>query len=152
MLDCYFLCPGDYPIAAVFTSEFSSPSRRGAMVSAVFAMQGLGVLMASLVSLVLLAMFKSMIISDVMNIDYVWRLCVVSLSRFAPRNAQFADVLILLYFESHNIPGIGSSSDCGRGLFPPLHAGNSTFLCSSTGKCLSSSQRRAKSGQCGGHS
>ena len=66
---------GDYPIAAVFTAEFASPQRRGMMVSAVFAMQGLGVLAASVVALLLLFFFEGMINADVANIDYVWRLC-----------------------------------------------------------------------------
>ena len=45
------------------------------MISAVFAMQGVGILLASLVSVVTLAAFKTLIEEDVANVDYVWRIC-----------------------------------------------------------------------------
>ncbi|KAF9310512.1 acid phosphatase pho5, partial [Podila horticola] len=35
---------GDYPLSAVITSEFATTNRRGAMMAAVFAMQGFGYL------------------------------------------------------------------------------------------------------------
>lgn len=68
---------GDYPLSAVITSEFATKNTRGAMISAVFAMQGVGIMFAALVSVILLACFKSSIIADPLNVDYVWRICVV---------------------------------------------------------------------------
>jgi PHS family inorganic phosphate transporter-like MFS transporter len=68
---------GDYPLSAVITSEFATVNRRGQMIAAVFAMQGIGILSAALVAVVSLACFKSLIIVDPMNIDYVWRICLV---------------------------------------------------------------------------
>lgn len=42
----------------------------------IFSMQGIGNLAAAIVTLILLAIFKTAIIEDVMNLDYVWRLCI----------------------------------------------------------------------------
>ncbi|KAG0307664.1 Inorganic phosphate transporter pho84 [Dissophora globulifera] len=67
---------GDYPMSATVTSEWSSASRRGQLMSIIFSMQGLGNLMASVVTIIVLACFKSAIISDVDNLDIVWRICV----------------------------------------------------------------------------
>jgi PHS family inorganic phosphate transporter-like MFS transporter len=67
---------GDYPLSATITSEFSSPKKRGAMVGAVFAMQGIGILLASLVVLVFLAIFKPWIDEDITMLDPVWRLSI----------------------------------------------------------------------------
>ncbi|KAF7728471.1 Inorganic phosphate transporter pho84 [Apophysomyces ossiformis] len=67
---------GDYPMSATITSEWSSAGRRGMMMALIFSMQGIGNLAAAIVTLVLLAIFKDAINADVMNLDYVWRLCI----------------------------------------------------------------------------
>ncbi|QPH19226.1 hypothetical protein C2857_004402 [Epichloe festucae Fl1] len=50
---------GDYPLSSVIISEFAPTRWRGAMISAVFSMQGLGQLMAAIVSLITTVAFKS---------------------------------------------------------------------------------------------
>ncbi|KAG5927971.1 hypothetical protein E4U53_002771, partial [Claviceps sorghi] len=50
---------GDYPLSSVITSEFAPTRWRGAMISAVFSMQGLGQLMAAIVALITTVAFKS---------------------------------------------------------------------------------------------
>src|ERR1041384_2269141 len=65
---------GDYPLSAIITSEFATKKRRGAMMAAVFAMQGFGILAAAIVSLAVLTAFKSSILEDILAIDYCWRL------------------------------------------------------------------------------
>ncbi|CAO3696417.1 unnamed protein product [Umbelopsis ramanniana] len=67
---------GDYPMSATITSEWSSTGRRGMMMALIFSMQGIGNLAASIVTLIVLACFKTAINDDVMNLDYVWRLCI----------------------------------------------------------------------------
>ncbi|KAI8641593.1 general substrate transporter [Parasitella parasitica] len=67
---------GDYPMSATITSEWSSTGKRGMMMALIFSMQGIGNLAAAIVTLILLAIFKNAIIADVMNLDYVWRLCI----------------------------------------------------------------------------
>ncbi|KAF9910642.1 Inorganic phosphate transporter pho84 [Linnemannia zychae] len=67
---------GDYPLSAVITSEFATTNRRGAMMAAVFAMQGFGYLTTGIVAIILLAAFKSQIIADVNALDYVWRILI----------------------------------------------------------------------------
>src|SRR6266542_4300086 len=57
---------GDYPLSAIITSEFATKKRRGAMMAAVFAMQGFGILAAGLISLIILAAFKNSIINNVL--------------------------------------------------------------------------------------
>ncbi|CAI2167822.1 12884_t:CDS:2 [Funneliformis geosporum] len=69
---------GDYPLSAVITSEFASKNRRGAMMAAVFAMQGFGILAAGTVSLITLLSFRSAISSDPQNLDKVWRIIVAA--------------------------------------------------------------------------
>ena len=49
---------GDYPLSSIITSEFATTKWRGAMMGAVFAMQGFGQLGGSLVMLCLVAGFK----------------------------------------------------------------------------------------------
>ncbi|KAJ1968652.1 hypothetical protein IWQ62_001114 [Dispira parvispora] len=66
---------GDYPLSAVITSEYASTRHRGAMISAVFAMQGFGILASSIVSAIMVVAFKSAIINDLDNLDLAWRLC-----------------------------------------------------------------------------
>ncbi|KAF9194133.1 Inorganic phosphate transporter pho84 [Haplosporangium sp. Z 27] len=67
---------GDYPMSATVTSEWASAGRRGQLMSIIFSMQGIGNMFASIVTLIVLACFKSAIISDVDNLDIVWRICV----------------------------------------------------------------------------
>ncbi|KAG0311525.1 Inorganic phosphate transporter pho84 [Dissophora globulifera] len=67
---------GDYPLSAVITSEFATTNRRGAMMAAVFAMQGFGYLTTGIVAVILLAAFKSSIIANPQNLDYVWRILI----------------------------------------------------------------------------
>lgn len=68
---------GDYPLSAVITSEFASKKHRGMMIAAVFAMQGVGILVASLVAVIVLACFKPLIEQDTAYVDYCWRICLV---------------------------------------------------------------------------
>lgn len=49
---------GDYPLSSIITSEFATTKWRGAMMGAVFAMQGLGQLTAAFVMLFLTLGFK----------------------------------------------------------------------------------------------
>lgn len=63
---------GDYPLSAVITSEFATTKTRGAMISAVFAMQGFGILTACIITLIFLAIFKEAIIANQDNLDIVW--------------------------------------------------------------------------------
>ncbi|KAJ3059554.1 phosphate transporter, partial [Quaeritorhiza haematococci] len=65
---------GDYPVSAVITSEFASTKRRGTMIATVFSMQGVGFLLAALMSVIFLSAFKAAILVDKVNLDYVWRL------------------------------------------------------------------------------
>ncbi|KAF9347522.1 Inorganic phosphate transporter pho84 [Mortierella sp. AD094] len=69
---------GDYPLSAVITSEFATTNRRGAMMAAVFAMQGFGYLTTGLIAILLLLGFQKMIEADPRNLDYVWR-CLIGL-------------------------------------------------------------------------
>jgi PHS family inorganic phosphate transporter-like MFS transporter len=46
------------------------------MMALIFSMQGIGNMAAAIVTLILLAIFKSAINEDVMYLDYVWRLCI----------------------------------------------------------------------------
>ncbi|KAK9761316.1 hypothetical protein K7432_013875 [Basidiobolus ranarum] len=65
---------GDYPVSAVITSEFASTNRRGMMIAAVFASQGIGILVAAIFTVIVLAIFQGAIREDQYNLDYVWRL------------------------------------------------------------------------------
>ncbi|KAI8370441.1 phosphate:H+ symporter [Radiomyces spectabilis] len=67
---------GDYPLSSVITSEFATTKRRGAMMAAVFAMQGIGQLTASIVGLIVTAAFQHAIRSDPRYLDYVWRIVI----------------------------------------------------------------------------
>ncbi|KAJ6444906.1 inorganic phosphate transporter PHO84 [Purpureocillium lavendulum] len=49
---------GDYPLSSVITSEFAPTRWRGAMIAAVFSMQGFGLLMSSVVALITTVAFK----------------------------------------------------------------------------------------------
>lgn len=67
---------GDYPMSAVITSEFATVNRRGFMVASVFAMQGVGILFASVLTVIILLIFKSQIVKNVDYLDVVWRICI----------------------------------------------------------------------------
>ncbi|KAK2600023.1 hypothetical protein QQS21_005257 [Conoideocrella luteorostrata] len=77
---------GDYPLSSVITSEFAPTRWRGAMISAVFSMQGLGQLMSAIVALITTVAFKSSFVNipdegscDVacrMAADRAWRIIV----------------------------------------------------------------------------
>ena len=67
---------GDYPMSATVTSEWASAGRRGQLMAIIFSMQGIGNLMASVVTIIVLICFKSAIISDVDYLDIVWRICI----------------------------------------------------------------------------
>ncbi|KAJ1928588.1 hypothetical protein IWQ60_001921 [Tieghemiomyces parasiticus] len=67
---------GDYPLSASITSESSSTKYRGALIAAVFAMQGFGILASAFVSAIMVAAFKSAINNDINNLDLAWRLCI----------------------------------------------------------------------------
>lgn len=68
---------GDYPLSAIIASEFANVEKRGLIMSAVFSMQGLGILVAPIVALIILAFYKPSIEQNYENIDYVWRFCIV---------------------------------------------------------------------------
>ncbi|KAG2234283.1 hypothetical protein INT48_002873 [Thamnidium elegans] len=67
---------GDYPLSSVITSEFATTKRRGAMMAAVFAMQGIGQLSAGLVGLIATVAFKKAIQADATKLDFVWRILI----------------------------------------------------------------------------
>jgi PHS family inorganic phosphate transporter-like MFS transporter len=68
---------GDYPLSATITSEFSPTHVRGRLMTAVFACQGWGKLLASIVEIALTAGFKHRLVAnDVSVCDYMWRLLV----------------------------------------------------------------------------
>jgi len=54
---------GDYPLSSIITSEFATTKWRGAMMGAVFAMQGFGQLGGALVMLCLVAGFKESLLT-----------------------------------------------------------------------------------------
>ncbi|KAF9210915.1 Inorganic phosphate transporter pho84 [Podila verticillata] len=55
---------------------FATTNRRGAMMAAVFAMQGFGYLTTGIVAIILLAAFKDSIVANPQNLDYVWRILI----------------------------------------------------------------------------
>ncbi|KAL3686966.1 hypothetical protein R1sor_013275 [Riccia sorocarpa] len=75
---------GDYPLSATIMSEYANKKNRGAFVAAVFAMQGVGLLTAAAVSVIVTAIFDSAfkrpsyevdpIRSTPPQADYVWRI------------------------------------------------------------------------------
>ncbi|KAJ5773663.1 hypothetical protein N7457_008559 [Penicillium paradoxum] len=77
---------GDYPLSSVITSEFATTKWRGAMMAAVFAMQGFGQLAAAVVALIVTAGFKESLESakDVAHctgmcqlaVDKMWRVVI----------------------------------------------------------------------------
>ncbi|XP_027331388.1 probable inorganic phosphate transporter 1-2 [Abrus precatorius] len=75
---------GDYPLSAVIMSEYANQKTRGSFVAAVFAMQGIGILVAGgvamLVSRLFLASYpapgfaKNPVLSTQPEGDFVWRI------------------------------------------------------------------------------
>ncbi|KAI9346886.1 major facilitator superfamily domain-containing protein [Obelidium mucronatum] len=65
---------GDYPMSAIITSEFANVRYRGMMISAVFAMQGVGIMVGGIVYIATLAAMQAQIQSDYTVLDSVWRI------------------------------------------------------------------------------
>ncbi|KAK2982390.1 hypothetical protein RJ640_026233 [Escallonia rubra] len=75
---------GDYPLSAVIMSEYANQKTRGAFIAAVFAMQGVGILVAGAVSMIVskafLAAFPAgdfrhdRVLSTQPQADFVWRI------------------------------------------------------------------------------
>ncbi|OIT34631.1 PREDICTED: inorganic phosphate transporter 1-11-like [Nicotiana attenuata] len=75
---------GDYPLSATIMSEYANKSTRGAFIAAVFAMQGVGIIFAGLVSMIISNVFlikyggtpfdQDEILSTEPEADYVWRI------------------------------------------------------------------------------
>ena len=65
---------GDYPLSATLMSEYASKTMgyRGAMIAAVFAMQGMGYLFASAVAIIFSAIWMDA--QDTANPDHLWRI------------------------------------------------------------------------------
>ncbi|KAF8873881.1 phosphate transporter [Infundibulicybe gibba] len=72
---------GDYPLSAIISSEFSATRNRGRIMTAVFASQGTGTFVASLVAFIIVVAFRGQFISgedicDPPAIDSMWRLLI----------------------------------------------------------------------------
>jgi MFS transporter, PHS family, inorganic phosphate transporter len=67
---------GDYPMSATITAEFSSKFNRGMMLASVFAMQGFGILVGSIVFICSLLALKGPIEENFLYLDYVWRIAI----------------------------------------------------------------------------
>lgn len=72
---------GDYPLSAVITSEYSSVGFRGMLIAAIFSMQGIGILAAAIVGMIVLSGFKSQIENCKVHepckaLDHAWRIMV----------------------------------------------------------------------------
>ncbi|XP_020084604.1 probable inorganic phosphate transporter 1-3 [Ananas comosus] len=75
---------GDYPLSATIMSEYANKKTRGSFIAAVFAMQGFGILVGGIVSLIVSAAFNDRYHappfsqdpagSTVPQADYVWRI------------------------------------------------------------------------------
>ncbi|KAF9975974.1 Inorganic phosphate transporter pho84 [Modicella reniformis] len=63
-------------MSATVTSEWASAGRRGQLMSIIFSMQGIGNMMASVMTIIILSIWKDAIIEDVDNLDIVWRVCI----------------------------------------------------------------------------
>jgi len=58
LANCLIGIGGDYPLSSIITSEFATTKWRGAMMGAVFAMQGIGQFAAAIVALIVTEAFK----------------------------------------------------------------------------------------------
>ncbi|CAM8925441.1 unnamed protein product [Rhodiola kirilowii] len=75
---------GDYPLSATIMSEYANKKTRGAFIAAVFAMQGVGIIFAGLVSMILSKLFLNSYPGEAYNenrrlstqpqADYLWRI------------------------------------------------------------------------------
>ncbi|OWM87322.1 probable inorganic phosphate transporter 1-3 [Punica granatum] len=75
---------GDYPLSAVIMSEYANQRTRGAFIAAVFAMQGVGIVFAGAVSMIVSKIFlnaypapifkEDAVFSTQPQADYVWRI------------------------------------------------------------------------------
>uniref|UniRef100_A0A7N0T2T7 Major facilitator superfamily (MFS) profile domain-containing protein n=1 Tax=Kalanchoe fedtschenkoi TaxID=63787 RepID=A0A7N0T2T7_KALFE len=75
---------GDYPLSATIMSEYANKKTRGAFIAAVFAMQGVGIIFAGLVSMILSKLFlnsypadgytTNRYLSTQPEADYLWRI------------------------------------------------------------------------------
>ena len=61
-------------MSATIAAEAATPDKRGMMVAAVFAMQGIGIICGSFLVMLLVVSFKDLITADPFYLDYVWRL------------------------------------------------------------------------------
>ncbi|TMW86874.1 hypothetical protein EJD97_020766 [Solanum chilense] len=60
---------GDYPLSATIMSEYANKKTRGAFISAVFAMQGFGILTGGIVALVVSGAFKNAYPAPIYSVD-----------------------------------------------------------------------------------
>ncbi|KAM3072201.1 acid phosphatase pho5 [Clarireedia jacksonii] len=77
---------GDYPLSSVITSEFATTKWRGAMMNAVFAMQGIGQFSAAIIALIVTAGFKESLLTGSkastctgvcqLAVDKMWRVII----------------------------------------------------------------------------
>ncbi|XRM45776.1 acid phosphatase pho5 [Aspergillus tubingensis] len=77
---------GDYPLSSIITSEFANTKHRGAMMGAVFAMQGFGQFAAAIVALIVTVGFKGSLESAAsvskcsgvcqLAVDKMWRVVI----------------------------------------------------------------------------
>lgn len=77
---------GDYPLSAIITSEFATTKWRGAMMGSVFAMQGIGQLVAGLIALIVSSGFEQSLLSAKtvgtcggvcgLAVDKMWRIII----------------------------------------------------------------------------
>ena len=75
---------GDYPLSATIMSEYANKKTRGAFIAAVFAMQGMGIIFAGLVSMILSKLFllkyetvsfrEDPVRSTQREADFLWRI------------------------------------------------------------------------------
>ncbi|KAI3419566.1 MFS domain-containing protein, partial [Psidium guajava] len=75
---------GDYPLSATIMSEYANKKTRGTFIAAVFAMQGVGIIFAGLVSMTVSYVFLKLFPDDPLDnpptfvaqpqADYVWRI------------------------------------------------------------------------------
>ncbi|KAL9663311.1 hypothetical protein QQ045_028151 [Rhodiola kirilowii] len=75
---------GDYPLSAVIMAEYANQKTRGAFIAAVFAMQGVGILFAGAVAMIVSKLFLLAYPADIFSVskglstqpqgDFVWRI------------------------------------------------------------------------------
>lgn len=75
---------GDYPLSAVIMAEYANQKTRGAFIAAVFAMQGVGILVAGAVAMIVSKLFLIAYPADIFSVnnvlstqpqaDFIWRI------------------------------------------------------------------------------